>query len=220
MATANEVIREFLAAGGNPQDVGGLINLTGSSSNYANWNAADYVKEITRARTPQELAQTRADEGVWNNMFMNSPVYNGGGANTYQIQQQQPTQQYPYLLNNSVNTNAARNGTTTNTPYSPVPGGRQINGVKEQTTSSVTPQVNTQSVTQKPVLRENQLSSSGGPQYSMAQRTEGLNQSIPGMGGGDGYLGRVSGERTGTTSATGNPYSAQYPWSNWKLWKQ
>ena len=151
--------------------------------------------------TAEGAAQRTQDLGAWNNQYMNSPVYNPGGSNTYSIQNGGQDSLLASFYgskaggNTAVRTDAPRQ--QTGMPAAPV-------------TQTINPGART--------TRENQLSESGGPQYSMQQITEGLRNGISGMN--NGYLGRVSGERTGTTSATGNPYSAQYPWSNWKLWKQ
>lgn len=154
--------------------------------------------------TPEGAAQRTQDLGAWNNQYMNSPVYNPGGSNTYGIQNGGQDSLLASFYGSKAGGNTA---VRTDEP-------RQQTGVPNapvtQTPSLATPGART--------TRENQLSESGGPQYSMQQITEGLRNGISGMN--NGYLGRVSGERSGTTSATGNPYSAQYPWSNWKLWKQ
>lgn len=164
--------------------------------------------------TAEGAAQRTQDLGAWNNQYMSSPSYNAGGANSYAIQNG-PQDSLLARYYGTPTGGTPGSGGTPQVGGGGVPGGRQINGEKVQT---VTPQSSMTSVTPKRDTRENQLSESGGPQYSMQQITEGLRNGISGMN--NGYLGRVSGERTGTTSATGNPYSAQYPWSNWKLWKQ
>ncbi len=159
--------------------------------------------------TPEGAAQRTQDLGAWNNQYMNSPVYNPGGSNTYSIQNGGQDS----LLASFYGSKAGGNSNVrTNAPREPNPG---FGDGLTNTTPTPNPAASTGALR---TTRENQLSESGGPQYSMQQITEGLRNGISGMN--NGYLGRVSGERTGTTSATGNPYSAQYPWSNWKLWKQ
>ncbi len=151
--------------------------------------------------TAEGAAQRTQDLGAWNNQYMNSPVYNPGGSNTYSIQNGGQDSLLASFYGSKAGGNTA---IRTDAP-------------RQQTGMPAAPVTQTANPGAR-VTRENQLSESGGPQYSMQQITEGLRNGISGMN--NGYLGRVSGERTGTTSATGNPYSAQYPWSNWKLWKQ
>lgn len=215
MANAGDVIREFLAQGGNPQAVGEIALMTGNTTGYANTTAQDYVNKLKAGPTPEQLAQRRQDESVWTNMYMNSPSYNPGGANSYLIQQGNPNQNQNYLFQNSVNQNASNtqqqtpqtNTSTTNT-------GLGLSGEPRQQTQAT---INTNPVTSIGSLNNqnrSNLSDSGAPVYdgsfSLA-RQQANNQRM----GTEGYLGQLSKSQTQTR---GNPYNNIYPWSNWKLW--
>lgn len=147
--------------------------------------------------TPEGAAQRVQDLGAWNNMYMNSPSYNAGGANSYAIQNGPQDS----LLASFYGTKAGGNTQV-----------RQPAGTERAQTPAT---VNNSAGSTLDYFSPNRLSESGGPQYSLTPQST-IQQQVS----NNGYLGRISGERSGTTSTTGNPYSAQYPWSNWKLWKQ
>ncbi len=141
--------------------------------------------------TPEGAAQRQVDLGAWNNTFMNSPVYNAGGANTYAIQN---GPQDSLLSRYFANTSQA----STNAPTTSMTG--------SATTGTSTPG-------SAPGLKNN-LSEAGAPVYDGSFSLSRQNANNERMGT-SGYLGQLSKAQAQTR---GNPYNNVYPWSNWKLW--
>jgi hypothetical protein len=78
------LLGQYYQAGGNMSNTGGLM----MQSAYGNpgTSIADNVYEYTRPYTDAENVANRNAQGEWQNMFLNSPVYNKNGANSYAIQ--------------------------------------------------------------------------------------------------------------------------------------
>lgn len=151
------------------------------------------ITDMTQLKlTPEGAAQRQVDLGAWNNMYMNSPSYNAGGANTYAIQN---GPQDSLLASYYGNTAAPQNG---NGSVTPTP------------TSNAGGTVTNTSPTR---MGTSGISDSGNPIYDsgFSLQNNYQNSQVPGS---EGYLSKAT--RTGTTR--GNPYNKVFPWSNWKLW--
>ena len=106
----SSLLGTYYQAGGNFANTGGLL----MNSQYASPGTSinDTVYNYTRPYTEEEQAGIRNAQGEWTNMFLNSPVYNKNGANSYQIQSETPN-----LTRNNVSDNSRWNKWATTNNY-------------------------------------------------------------------------------------------------------
>lgn len=149
------------------------------------------ITDMTQLKlTPEGAAQRTQDLGTWNNKYMNSPVYNPGGSNTYSIQNGPQDSLLASLYGTTTTNNPTTNNPTTTT---------------NTTMASATPS--------RVGQERSSISESGNPIYDsgFSLQNNYQNSQVPGS---NGYLSKVRGQ----SSTRGNPYNSVYPWSNWKLW--
>jgi hypothetical protein len=197
------LLGQYYQAGGNFGNTGGLM----MQSAYGNpsTSIAQNVYDYTRPYTDAENLANRNAQGEWQNMFLNSPVYNKNGQNSYAIQSEtyNPTRGNisdqsrwtNWATNNkfiqpAANTGANNTGANTGAPETR--GQLPTSTIPGVTNSGVT---NTNSSTATPYLsrvgakRSTAGSFSNGPIYNQFEQNNksGLNET--GLRADNGNLG-------------------------------
>jgi hypothetical protein len=195
------LLGQYYQAGGNFGSTGGLMSTAGASP--ADTSITDTVYNYTRPRTSKEQLANRDAQNEWTNMFLNSPVYNKNGANSYAIQTEPLSTSNTRVSDESKWTNWAtqNNYIAPTTPTNP-----NTNTGTTATGANINTPLSNTNVTAPETRTQLPTSTTPGVTYSNITNTAS-NTATP-------YLGRLGANRSASGAFSNSPVYNQFEQPN------